>query len=611
MNTRTCTQCGHSLPDQAKFCGQCGAVMADPAAMTRTMMHVAVPGAGAPAAVADEPALLSSSGPQAPAAPQGPASQAPGQQPPAAGHDFKRTMMGFGAAVPPAPAGSVAARPNPLGSTMVGIAPQAPVASTAPSVPAPPSANPERVIPNKTMMGVAIPGIAPLRPGDEKRGPLGATIRHRDPLPRGVDLPLPAVLPAPDPIHDLPVPTPPRIVRKRGVPLAVVALIAGGLLVVGGATIALLWHGATPIAATPRVAPDGTDALHLTCEPASCKDGTVVTVDSASATFASGAADLPLAQPLHVGQNALSLHVDRPGMGRDEVIALTVPVAYRVRADVSAMNEPHPNILIHVEALAGSEVRVADKSVTLDATGAGTYAIDESAATEGPADESHVVSLDVPYTVTNAGHAPETGTVSARQAIAPLRVDAPGPRAVIESDQVLLAGRAAKGATVTVDGAAATVGADGTFEKSVSLTAPGEISVEVRSGTTTLAPRTVHVAVKRVASLAEEAKAFEKEAPLGYDAALANLASDAGKPIVVDGEVVEPRASGHRTLLLVDDRRGCAKGPCLARVVIGQEIAVARGDRLRAYGRVARTFTTPAGQSVPEVEADFVLRPKR
>jgi hypothetical protein len=493
---------------------------------------------------------------------------------------------------------------------MVGIAPQGTVASTPPA-PSSPPANPERLVPNKTMLGVAIPGIAPLRPGEEKRGPLGATIRHHDPLPRGVDLPIPSVLPAPGPLSEPPVPTPPRIVRKRGVPLAVVALIAGGLLVVGGATIALLWHAATPIAAAPRVTPEGTDALHLTCDPASCKDGTVVGSGSTSATFASGTADLPLAEPLHVGQNTLSLHIDRPGMGRDEVIALTVPVAYRVRADVSAMNDPHPSILIHVEALAGSDVRVADKTITLDRNGAGTYAIDESAATEGPADESHVVSLDVPYTVTSAGRAPENGTVSARVAVAPLRVDAPGARAVVDSDQVLLAGRAAKGATVTMDGASATVGADGTFEKSVALTAPGEISVEVRSGTPALAPRTVHVALKRVASLVDEAKAFEKQVTLGYDAAVADLAGASGKPIVVDGEVVEPRASGHRTLLLVDDRRGCAKGPCLARVVIGQEIAVARGDRLRAYGRVARTFTTPSGQSVPEVEADFVLRPKR
>ncbi len=466
------------------------------------------------------------------------------------------------------------------------------------------------------MLGVAIPGIAPLRPGEGTQGAAGplrpdATLRNREALPRGVDGPLPAVLPAPAPMADVPAPPPPRIVRKGGVPLVAVALAAGALVVVGGAAIAFLWHGAPPISALPHVTPEGTDVLHLTCDAASCKDGTIATIDGASATFAAGAADLPLAQPLHVGQNALSLHVDRPGMGRDEVVALSVPVAYRVRADVGGMSGAHPSILIHVEALAGSDVHVADKSVTLDANGVGTYAIDESAATEGPADESRVVSLDVPYTVASAGRPAEAGTVSARVAVAPLHVDAPGPRAVIDTEQVLLAGRAAKGATVTVDGAAATVAADGTFEKSVSVTAPGEVSVEVRSGTTTLTPRTVHIAIKRVTSLVDEAKAFEKQATLGYDAALANLASDAGRPIVVDGEVVEPRASGHRTLLLVDDRRGCAKGPCLARVVIGQEVAVARGDRLRAYGRVARAFATPSGQTVPEIEADFVLRPKR
>lgn len=463
------------------------------------------------------------------------------------------------------------------------------------------------------MLGVAIPGIAPLRPGEgtmtaPSQGSMGS---RREALPPGVDLPLPPLVPAPAPMAELPAPPPPRIVRRGGVPLVAVALAAGALVVVGGAAIAYFWRGAPPISAVPRATPEGTDALHLTCDPASCKDGTVVAVDGATAKFATGVADLLLAQPLHVGQNALSMHVDRPGMGRDEVVALSVPVAYRVRADVSAMNGAHPSILIHVEALAGSSVRVADKDVTLDASGAGTYAIDESAATEGPADESRVVALDVPYTVASAGHAPEAGTVSARVAIAPLRVDAPGSRAVVDTDQVLLAGRAAKGATVTVEGAPATVGADGTFEKSVALTAPGEISVEVRSGTAALAPRTVHVTLKRVTSLADEAKAFEKQATLGYDAALANLATDAGRPIVVDGEVVEPRASGHRTLLLVDDRRGCAKGPCLARVVIGQEVAIARGDRLRAYGRVTRGFATPAGQTVPEIEADFVLRPKR
>ncbi len=623
MNARSCTHCGHLLPEQAQFCGECGAVTVAPTLGTRTIMHVATPAPtpspAAPPATTDSPA--------APAFEVSPTSAAPAlvqaPAPPAAPNlpDFKRTMLGFGAAVPPAAApaavptpptqtpGPQAGPPRALGATMVGMAPPASIPQAGPAQPA---GAPGKLAASRTMLGVAIPGIAPLRPGEGTPSALaqGSTLRRREPLPRGVDGPLPAVLPAPAPMAEVPAPPPPRIVRRRGVPLVAVALAAGALVVVGGGAIAYFWHGAPPISALPRVTPQGTDVLHLSCDAASCKDGTVVTVDGASATFTAGAADLPLAQPLHVGQNALSLHVDRPGMGRDEVVALSVPVAYRVRADVSTMNGPHPSILIHVEALAGSDVRVADKSVTLDASGAGTYAIDESAATEGPADESRVVSLDVPYTVASAGHAPEVGTVSARVAVAPLRVDAPGARAVVDTDQVLLAGRAAKGATVTVDGAAAAVAADGTFEKSVPV-APGEVSVEVRSGTTALAPRTVHIALKRVASLVDEAKAFEKQPTLGYDAALANLASDAGRAIVVDGEVVEPRASGHRTLLLVDDRRGCAKGPCLARVVVGQELTVARGDRLRAYGHVARAFTTPAAQTVPEIEADFVVRAKR
>ena len=65
-------------------------------------------------------------------------------------------------------------------------------------------------------------------------------------------------------------------------------------------------------------------------------------------------------------------------------------------------------------------------------------------------------------------------------------------------------------ATVTVDGAATTVGADGTFETTVPLSAQGEISAEVRSGTHALAPRTVHVALKRVASLVDEAHAARR-----------------------------------------------------------------------------------------------------
>jgi hypothetical protein len=465
------------------------------------------------------------------------------------------------------------------------------------------------------MMGVAMPGIAPTG----EAAPLAAPARPPEPLPppsharRQATLQLPVqYVPPPDPLQEMPAPLPPRIVRsKGGLPLALVGLVTAGLVVVGGAAIAILWKSAPPIAAQPHSTPEGKDILHLTCDARSCRDGTVVTLDGAKATFASGAADLPLTQPLRVGDNTLPLIVDRPGMGRDETLKLVVPVAYRVRPDVTTMAGAHPSITIRVQARPGTDVRIDDKVVALDANGSGAYAVDESAATEGPADESRVVSADVPYVVVQKSGVRDQGLASARVAVAPLRVDAPGMRAVVDDGRVLIAGRAAKGSTVTVDGVAASVGADGSFEATVAVDAPGDHAIEVRASTASLMPRTVHPVITRVANLADAARQFEQEHPIGYDAVMSDLAGSTGRTIVVTGEVVEARSWGHRTIVLVDDKRGCAQPPCRTRVIVGRELATSHGETVSAYGVVARAFTAPDGRSVPEVEAQFVVRARR
>lgn len=463
----------------------------------------------------------------------------------------------------------------------------------------------------RTMLGMPSPGVAPTAPpsNDAPHAQEPPRRRHAETLPLNVQY-----VPPPEPLQDLPQPAPPRIVHKRGFPLAAVALVMGLLVLVCGVVLAIFWKGTPPITGQPRATPEGRDVLHLQCDPKSCKDGTTVVLDSAKATFARGEADLPLATPLHVGDNVLQLQVDRPGMGRDETVKLVVPVAYRVSADVSTMSGPKPSITIRVEAQVGADVKVDDKPVALDASGAGAYTLDELAATEGPADESRIVSVDVPYAITTKGRT-DKGTVSARIAVAPLRVDAPGIRATVEEDQALVAGRAAKGSTVTVDGAPVTPAADGSFSATVPLAAMGDKTIDVRAWTTgqaPMTPRTVHVTITRVASLADAAKAFEQQKTLvGYDAAMANLAGTTGQPIVVDGVVVESRLVGHKSMVLVDDKRGCAKSPCLTRVILGRDLGLSHGDGLRAYGTVARAFTTPAKLTVPEVEAAFAIRSKR
>jgi hypothetical protein len=621
MTTRRCVQCGNPLPEKAKFCGQCGVVVdvARPAAPigARTLLSSVPPPAGRPEPAAVAPAsppvgtrtlLVSAPSPTAPA-------------PPAVSPATKRTIVGLP---------SLAAQPAPFAdprSDGTPVAPPPPLEGPAPGAemapPAAPSSSQARPHARKTVLGVAIPGIAPLRAGDlgpqtaNASSPIvrkEASLRPGPPRGLGETIPIPAFfVPPPAPLLESPAPSGPLSVRRRGTPLWVAALILLGVSVVGGsAAIAILWPRALPIGVQPRVAADGKDVLHLTCDARSCPDGTLVSLEAAKAAFAGGEADLPLETPLHVGENTLSLAIDRRGMGRDETVKLVVPVAYRVRADLTTMEAASPSITIRVAAPKGTEVRIDDKPIALDATGAGSYVLDEAAAVDGPADESRPISIEVPYVVVPTGGPAEKGTVSAHIAIAPLRVDAPGPSTVIDEDKVLVAGRAAKGSSVAVDGAQVAVGADGAFESTIAVPAQGQRLIEVRAGTSVLASRRVHLAVTRVASLVEAAKAFEARAPIGYDAAMrAIAAAKTGAPIVVEGEVVEARGSGHRTLVLVDDRRGCAKGPCLARIIVGRDLALTHGEVLRAYGNLARAYRTPAAQTVPEVEAEFVLRATR
>jgi hypothetical protein len=382
---------------------------------------------------------------------------------------------------------------------------------------------------------------------------------------------------------------------------------AGALLLGGGLTIFALWRAPPAIVAQPLVGSDGRDLLHLRCEPRSCRDGTSVELDGSKSTFAGGESELLLQHPLRIGDNSLSLRIDRPGWGRDEVVTVTVPVAFRIRADVAPMKGATPQIVIRVDAKTGSVVNVDGRVLPLDAAGSGQYAIDETAAAQGPADESRVVTVDVPYSVAAKGGPTSSGVVSARVAVAPLRVDTPGERAVVDSDHILVAGRAAKGATVSVDDAPATVGPEGAFEVTLALPSLGERTVHVRGSTPSLTPRTADIVVSRVASLTVEAKALDRKKTIDYDALAAHPEANVGQPIAVEGEVIDSRQAGHHVVLLVDDRRGCAKGPCPVRVVLDQDATVTRGTSVRAYGRVATAYATPGGQTVPQVDAEFLV----
>jgi hypothetical protein len=287
-------------------------------------------------------------------------------------------------------------------------------------------------------------------------------------------------------------------------------------------------------------------------------------------------------------------------------VKVHVPVAYRVRADLSTLSAKPPAITVRIEATPGSTVSVEDKPVTLDATGRGSYAIDLSKETEGTGD-AKTFERKIPFAITPKGGKAESGQLTARTTIVPLALDAPGRELITDKGSAAVAGQTRAGSIVTIDGQGVPVDAQGKFGVRVELAAVGEKPLEIVASAPPLAPRITKVKVTRVASLADAAKGEDAQNPVGYDVFGADPASKVGQKAVVEGEVVDIRPTAGHTVLLVEEKKKCAKGAsCLVRIIHGDEDKSARGDTVRAYGRVLGSVTA-SGKTVPDIEASLVL----
>jgi len=509
----------------------------------------------------------------------------------------KQTILGMPAVG--APANAPVANPQALPSamkTMLGVA----MPGIAPTHERPPEP-PGRM---GTLLGVAVPGIAPTRPGEQGASP--SAPMHPAPSAR-VDEAPPPIVPPPPPLVVEPLPEPPRPVAKKGVPaVAVVAIVFVIVLLIGGGAALLVLRSGAPLSAQPQLDETGKESLAIRCE--SCPDGTVIALGASSTKVEGGAAVLPLPAPLSIGDNRLEVQIDRPGAGRDETVKIHVPVAYRVKADLSTLTSTPPAITVRVEALEGTEITVDGQPVTLDASGRGSRSIDVAGEVEGTSSEQKVLERTIPFTVKPKGStAPESGQLVVRATITPLHLDAPGVELFTDRSTAAVVGQTKPGGTLSIDGQSVAVDAQGRFAVRVELPAQGDKTLTLVASAPPLAPRTARAKVVRVASLDAAAKTLDAQGPIGVDTFGADTAANVGKLAVVEGEVLEIRIAQGYTVMLVEEKRACsAKGACVVRVVHGEEVRAARGASVRAYGRILGTVSS-GGKNVPDVEGVLVI----
>ena len=325
------------------------------------------------------------------------------------------------------------------------------------------------------------------------------------------------------------------------------------------------------------------------------------------AEFSQGEATLALTAPLKVGTDQLVVSLTRPdGASRD--VELTVPVQYRVSGSFEGLAKTPPTLHVQVEAVPGTAAIVDGKPLTLEAQTRGRVEIDVSKDLTGPAGQVERLKRRIAYTVTPPSGPPEQGEVVLQMGIVPLQVEAPGDSIVVETPTFMLAGRTAKGGAITVRGHPITVDPSGRFAQLMNVSAEGDTTVIVRATAPDRAPRLQPIRVRRVRSLRQAAQQAANRATRTYAAIATGINSKRGWAVALEGVVMDARAQGHTSVILLDVTRGCPQRPCLARVLHGAKFHADRGTRITAYGRLLGAVEGPRSNSkIPEVHADFVL----
>jgi hypothetical protein len=392
--------------------------------------------------------------------------------------------------------------------------------------------------------------------------------------------------------------------RRKAIPIIAAALVLLTLAILVG----IFWRSTPQLSARVRITSDGHEAVELNCP--TCPDGTKVAIGDTTAVFTARLAQIPLVAPLALGENNLKVTLDRPATGRDETVGVSVHVGYRLRPDLSMLNADKPTLHIAVEALKETEITLDGQPVKLN-DGPQAHAIDVSADCSGSSDEPATLRRHVSYTMKAADGTHDEGAVEIAVGIVPLRVDAPGPRVVTESDTFVLSGHTMKGAEVLVAGRPIQVSADGVFAQRMSVSSIGATNIEVRAKVPGMAPRIVPIAVQRVEHLEQAAKEFEKEKPVGYTTVALGSVSDVGRPVVVAGQIAEVRTQNHQTIFLLDipAKDGCPKSSetCRLRLVHGAASTAKVGESITAYGQIGRPTSTAGGAVVPEIQVAFTL----
>jgi hypothetical protein len=314
---------------------------------------------------------------------------------------------------------------------------------------------------------------------------------------------------------------------------------------------------------------------------------------------------LPLDSALSLGEHPLPIELKAPGMVKKR-LDLPLRVAFTISADLSGLTKPTPTLSVVVDAAADAGVIVDGKVLAGNAGSPRRYEVDVSSALTGEESAIKTLVRRVPYTISLPGVAPTRGEIELEASIVPLAIEAPGESITIEAPSFMLAGATQPNGSISVEGRAITVDPSGRFAQLMNVSSVGNTTVMVRASAPGRAPRLAPIRVRRVPSLAEEAKLFQAKATRSYAALIEDADKKLGWSVALSGKIDEVRPEGFATALMLAVDKPCASEPCLVRLTLGEKTSFAAGNHISAYGYLTQPWKDAQGRTLPQVRVEFL-----
>ena len=309
-----------------------------------------------------------------------------------------------------------------------------------------------------------------------------------------------------------------------------------------------------------------------------------------------------------LGANLVKVMLSEPG-GAQEEIAFPIMLRHLATNDFRKLSEASPSIDVRFKVAEGFSIKVNKTPCPLE----DGVCIFNLAANVKPNQTAKTLQYAIPFELIDAAGNSDPGQHIVTVPVTQFHIDRPAKNAVVDSEEITVAGTVVPGTVVRVNGNKIKSGDTG-FSTTVPIPTIGVNKINVTAAAPNSAPSIKELIITRVDDLTPHVESWSEDLDKSFNFAKLSRDTDthAGKKIHLSGRIININTERGVTAFLMYVDKGCPRGgQCGIYVVFRGETEAGLQSMVDVYGIVRGThdvaFASGTQKTLPAIDAAYVI----